>query len=189
MARWLGTVAVALLALPGCGQKPAAEAPGTPTPGTPSAPSFSSTEWGFQADFPSEPVKQTRAIKNPSGDTVRVAQFAAGPPQRICLITVAETKIDPGAGREEIERRFDTLEQLAVRRDGGRITASKATALDGQHPGREFSAEFTEPESHHLRCRAYLVGSRMYQVIVMGSGPGPADAPADGFLDSFRLTK
>jgi hypothetical protein len=71
---------------------------------------------------------------------------------------------------------------------GGRPLGAKPIRLDG-HPGREFQVDgFTADEkpSHHF-CRLYLVGNRLYNVIVIVPEENANAPEVNRFLDSFAL--
>ena len=178
-------LAATLAIVLGCDNRPASQ---TPEPkSTPHQPrAFTSEVWKFRADFPAAPKQDKKTLQSPRGEPIQVVQFMVASADKCCVVSVADTMIDPGAGNDEIERRFDLLQEQATRRDGGKITASKKITPDG-HPGREFLAAFTEPEPHQIRSQAYLVGNRMYQVTVMGTSSYSTSKEAETFMRSFQL--
>jgi hypothetical protein len=75
-----------------------------------------------------------------------------------------------------------------LRNGNATLSSEKKISLPGGHHGREILANLNDKKGQ-IRARVYLVGSRMYQVMVMGI-PGFVSAPdADTFLSSFELKK
>ncbi len=72
----------------------------------------------------------------------------------------------------------------------GKLLAKRNITLQG-HPGREFSASFTAPNKAPglYRARAYLVGARLYQVILCGPEAEIAGDAGDRIFKSFALLR
>jgi hypothetical protein len=88
---------------------------------------------------------------------------------------------------ETIQNRLDGARDGAIRNVGGTQKSSSPITLNGKYPGREFSASITQPKKGQVRARVYLVGSRFYQVMVMGTDSFATNSKADEFLNSFQV--
>jgi hypothetical protein len=105
-------------------------------------------------------------------------------------IGVADLPIPDGETAAQIQDRLDGARDGAVRNINGTLTSSSSITLGKQkYPGREFHATITKPKVGQVRARVYLVGKRVYQVIVMGTNEYATSKEATAFLDSFRLTE
>jgi hypothetical protein len=89
----------------------------------------------------------------------------------------------------------DPATMLAGARDGavananGQLVSDVEVTLNG-YPGREFSAAVTQNgQEFVLRQRVYMVGNRLYQVLVLVP-KGEEDSPeVEAFFQSFQLTE
>jgi hypothetical protein len=78
------------------------------------------------------------------------------------------------------------------------VEASKGTLLSGtrlnlgRHPGREFTAEVPlgdEPKAGRLRCRIFLVGRRVYQIIAITPKADSNARAIEDYFKSFKITQ
>jgi hypothetical protein len=88
----------------------------------------------------------------------------------------------------------DAAPMLAGARDGGvgnvngQLVSDAEVTLNG-YPGREFSASVTQAgQEMMLRERVYLVGNRLYQVLVLVPKGQENSTEVEDFLQSFQLT-
>jgi hypothetical protein len=88
---------------------------------------------------------------------------------------------------KEIEDRLVGAQNGAVNKLGGTLIQDKKIQLGERHPGRVFLADL--PDKRQLHERLYLVGGRLYQVLVLGEKAWVETREADQFLDSFALLK
>ncbi len=87
------------------------------------------------------------------------------------------------------QRVLDGSRDGAVANVQGRLIQERAVTL-GEHPGRELTIEAnpnTEDRAQ-VRVRLYLVGSRLYQVLVVVPRDRPDPGTTEQFLESFTLT-
>jgi hypothetical protein len=83
-----------------------------------------------------------------------------------------------------IKQVFDSSRTGAVANLKGKLSSEKDIKL-GDHPGREIQIEVAGKRL--FRVRVYLVGQRLYQVVVFGTKEAATSKLADRFLDSFKL--
>jgi hypothetical protein len=146
---------------------------------------FKSAAGKYSVHMPSEP-KEKKQTSGPLSITLQIAEgkhdsyFVVSH----CDIPAAELK------KGNAEKRLDQACLGAVETAGGELRGDKKKiTLDGKHPGREIVIE--KKGEVIARMRIYLVDNRLYQVMVLGSGPTFAAKEKDVglFLDSFRLIK
>jgi hypothetical protein len=94
-----------------------------------------------------------------------------------------------GANESEAmtQRRLDGAREGAVRNVNGALIREARIRLHGRDPGREIEANLPHNRGI-LRARVYIVGRRMYQVMVVGTPAWAHSADANRFLDSLSRT-
>ena len=168
---------VLLLALAAAAAGTAAARPDAPA-------EFASKDWKFAAKFPAEPKKQEQKAAG-----VAFTMFATEDKNGAYMVGVGDMPIGDNETAEQTKARLDGAEAGAIKNVGGKLKDSKDVALGKQkHPGREFTATIAKPVEGEVRARIYLVGKRMYQVMVVGTKEYANSPAATAFLDSFRLT-
>ncbi|MBY0459567.1 MAG: hypothetical protein K2V38_19780 [Gemmataceae bacterium] len=166
MPRLLIAVAVVgLTALPGC-RKPV---------------EYTSQQYKFSAVFPGTPKETDQTTAG-----VKVKMFAVESRNGMCGVAVSDMPIPAGEPADVTQGRLDGARDGAVRNVGGALKTSSPVTLGG-HPGREFTATITSPAAGFLRSRVYLVGTRMYQVVVVGTESYANSAECTNFLNSLKL--
>ena len=71
---------------------------------------------------------------------------------------------------------------------GGTFKSESKIELDGKHPGREILADIPS-KGGAVRARVYLVGTRLYQIMVVGKKGFEESADTLKFLNSLKLTQ
>ena len=163
------TVAVSLIAATGC-KRPMTE--------------FTSTEYKFKASFPSKPTEQEQTASG-----IKFKMFATESKNGAYMVWVADIPIPANESDAMLQQRLDGARDGAIKNVGGTQKSSSASTLAGKYPGREFSAGITQPTEGLLRARIYLVGTRLYQVMVIGIDSYANSSEATAFLNSFKLTE
>ena len=82
---------------------------------------------------------------------------------------------------------YDSSRDGAVANLEGKLATEKDIKL-GDYSGREIRIEVAGG-IRLFRARVFLVGQRLYQVVVFGTKESASSKDADKFLDSFRLTE
>ncbi|MBI1832244.1 MAG: hypothetical protein HYR84_12435 [Planctomycetes bacterium] len=146
-------------------------------------------EGRFAVAMPSTPIKKEQQVKTAKGELRVTVWIADGRLDSSFVVSYSDyPKADVKAGDEE--KRLDQACQGAVEKSRGKLRGDeKPIKLAGKHPGREITIE--KDGETIARMRVYLVENRLYQVMVLGSGPIFAAKEKDVgvFLDSFRLIK
>jgi hypothetical protein len=144
---------------------------------------FTSPPGRFTINGPGTPQEKSSDVKTAAG-TVKLHQFVFTSGARAFIASYTDYPSSPPKGGEA--KMLKSAEDGFVRNVQGTVTRAKAIKL-GAHPGREF--DLKTANNLEMSARIYLVGPRLYQVVV-GSPVGqhgPTETKA--FLDSFRLTK
>jgi hypothetical protein len=143
---------------------------------------FTSTEYKFKARFPGKPKVESQS---PHG--VPTKMFAVERSDGIYGVAVSDMPIPANESEAMIQTRLDGARDGAIRNIGGVQKSSSAITLNGKYPGREFTASITKPKQGQVRARVFLVGTRLYQVMVMGTDSYATSAEANEFLNSFDV--
>jgi hypothetical protein len=146
---------------------------------------FESKDWKFSAQFPDKPKEVDQSAVG-----VKFKMFMTESKNGAAMIGVADVPIPANETADMIQARLDGARDGAIKNVGGQLLSSKAITLGKKkYPGREFSAKATKPVEGLLRARIYLVGTRLYQVVVMGTKEYATSKETDAFLDSFQVTE
>jgi hypothetical protein len=163
--------------------------PPPPEPAKPLAAgkAFTSPEGRFRVRFPEAPRERTQKVTSLAGP-IEVHMFGVDRGDVAYLAFYNDYSVDPA--QLDPEGVLEAVVQGALSTSKARLTAKRDVHL-GDYPGREYRAELALPDGRAAtsKSRIYLVGTRLYQVLVV-SAQGKEDAKAiDAFLDSFALVK
>jgi hypothetical protein len=145
---------------------------------------FTSTEWKFKAKFPGKPKQGEQTVMG-----VKVQMFSVEQKEGVYGVGVSDMPMPAGVTAGNKEGMLDGARDGSIRNVNGKLKWSAPTFLAGnyQWPGREFAAMITQPTQGQIRSRIYLVGKRLYQVVVVGTDGYATSAQSTEFLDSFQL--
>jgi hypothetical protein len=144
---------------------------------------FSSPEGGFSVRLLGKPAY--------SKTTVGVAKelhhmFTDGTPQGVYLISYQENPNLEGASPQGLSTALETGRDGLINGLKGKLVECKETKLDKKHPGLSFRMTIPAAQGE-ARCRHYLVGTRLYQVMALGTPEFAGSDQATRVLDSFKL--
>ncbi|HLW67652.1 MAG TPA: hypothetical protein VKS79_20210 [Gemmataceae bacterium] len=119
-------------------------------------------------------LKQYLAMVAPSGsDLVYLVAYNDFPEAAIA-----------GADKELM---LDSVRDGGAKTFGGKIVSDKKITLGKEkYAGREFVAEKSD-ESRVYRSRAYVAGSRLYQIVIIAPKDVATNKETDKYFDSFKL--
>lgn len=134
---------------------------------------------GFTAAFPSEPQQRSHAVETQSG-TIDMHSYALELDQIALFIGVC----DYGAKADgtDVDAMLEDAKNGALQSSSSQLLRESKITL-GSHHGLEYESE---AEGTHYRARIYIVGTKMYQTLVVYPTASPYD-DAQRFLDSFQL--
>ncbi len=147
---------------------------------------YTSKEGRFSANMPGAPVETTKQVNSDFQVTTVIAEGRHDSYFVVSFSDLPEKELKKGP----IEKRLEHACKGAVEKSGGKLRGDeKPIKLDGKHPGREIVIE--KNGEIIAKMRIFLVDRRLYQVMVLGTGPifAPKEKDVGSFLDSFRLNK
>jgi hypothetical protein len=145
---------------------------------------FVSKDWKFAVKFPDKPKEKTQ--DGPMG--IKMTSFSIESKNGALVVGVADMPIGENETEQMTQERLDGSRDGAIKNVGGKFVSSDKITLGKQkYPGREYTATLTKPVEGQMKCKTYIVGKRLYQVIVMGTNDFATSKEADKFLESFRL--
>jgi hypothetical protein len=142
---------------------------------------FSSKDGKFKAQFPGEPMTKTIDAAGVKAKTFTVEEKNGG-----YVVSYADLPIPADEGADLIEKRLDGSRDGMVKNIRGTLTGEKKIKLADKYPGREITADLPGKKGV-IRARIYIVGKRLYQVLVIGTEDTAKSADATKFLESFQL--
>lgn len=137
----------------------------------------------FKATFPGTPKKIKRTLTQ-NGMTLKIDYTGYEVENGVYAVTYCDYPAGhvKNLGADNV---LTGARNGAAASVGGMITSHKTISL-GQHKGQE--VKITDAaKGMETRNRMYLVGDRMYQVMVVRKGGSTDDAKAEEFFDSFEL--
>lgn len=142
----------------------------------------------FSVLMPGKPVKTDQEMQTAFGKLVN-HMFLLQSGEAVYMVSYGDFP-EPVSDPAVIKRMLDSARDNAIQATSGRLKEEKEIKLGG-HTGRELLVVLP---AGLTRARAYWVGKRLYQVVVlMPEGKGAAGEKAREetmakFLDSFALT-
>jgi hypothetical protein len=142
---------------------------------------FTSAEGKFTAQMPGTPTEKTQMAAGITFKMYMVETRSGG-----MVVGVADMPIGANESEAMIQQRLDGARDGAVKNINGTLAGSSQITLAGKYPGRELTANLPENKGI-LKARIYLVGARMYQVMVLGNAAYVNSENAGKFFDSFSV--
>jgi hypothetical protein len=136
--------------------------------------------------LPGEPERRKIRTKSASGVELEQHSFVVGIKTTAYLISYQDDANLVNAGARVIARALDNARDVTVAILKGKLKAEKSIKFAG-YPGREIQIE--TPKLGIYRARVYVVGKRLYQVVVLGPEKFALSRESSRYLDSFKLTK
>lgn len=144
---------------------------------------FASKEGDFAVKLPGKPAYEKTMV----GDAEEVQhQFTVGQPQGVYLISYQENPNLEEGTPEQMTAALESGRDRLLEAFRGKLVESKETTLDKKHPGLEFSLTIPAAKGE-ARCRFYMVGTRLYQVMALGTPEFVKSRKSTEVLDSFKL--
>ncbi|MGD0940736.1 MAG: hypothetical protein ABR905_13610 [Terracidiphilus sp.] len=168
----------------GVGALLGAQTPSTPSAAVPAAPTtdwknYSYAEDGFSASFPSAPEFSKRDVPTEKGSFELRSYLVEFEPVALFAGVCDYGSAIAGMDTEKV---LHGAEDGALKNSNSHLISDKKTTF-GVYHALTFEAE---SDTAHFSARIYLVGSTLYQTLVVY----PIGKPYDGasrFLDSFQL--
>jgi hypothetical protein len=145
---------------------------------------FTSKEGKFTVLFPGKPKETKRTLQSPFGP-VELNSFSVSPLQPVSTYVVIFSDYPANFEKKSDADFLDSSRDGSVKNSGGKLLSEKKLTLD-KYPGRELLLEAPN-QGGLFRQRIFIVGNRLYQLIVGGAEEVAKSKGADKFLDSFKL--
>jgi len=160
-------VVVLFAALSGCQQKPFKP--------------YSSADGKFETIFPGEP-KVT--VTGAAGIVVKM--YSVETWSKTYMVGWSDVPIPKWESESRTKSRlFDARDGALNAVNAKSNGTTKVITLDNRFPGIEFGGEAS---GKHVRARAYIVGHRLYQVLVVGNSPElMTNQDAEDFFNAFKV--
>jgi hypothetical protein len=147
----------------GCGEKPLTE--------------YSNPAGKFKILFPGSPHTQTvKGLNN-----INVNVFSVESSSGAYVLNYYDSPL-PLAGvpvSEEVKGFYSGL--------NGQKQTENAITLQEKYSGAEHTGTVTKPKNFNARGRSFIVGNRVYNVVVIGDAEKVKSETATKFLDSFKV--
>jgi hypothetical protein len=143
---------------------------------------FKSVEGQFSVLMPGTPKKQNL---NASG--ISTTAYAIEEKEGAYVVVFADMPIPARESAMQTQLRLEGARDGMLMSTNARLTSEGPLLLAGKYPGREMNADLPERKGI-LRARLYVVGQRLYQIMVAGRATWARTSQADQFLDSLAVT-
>jgi hypothetical protein len=149
--------------------------------GTPEFKEFSSKDGRFKILMPGTPKEQTQKAVG-----VDVKLYMVETRQGAYMASYADMPVPTNESDEQIQTRLDGARDGSVRNVNAKLLSTSNITL-GKCPGRSYDAELPGGKGV-VRGNIYMSGTRLYQVMVVGTKSFVDSADSKKFLDSFAIT-
>jgi len=149
---------------------------------------YVSTAGKYKVQMPGTPKEETQNLKGPNGENLSLSTATVTKRDGGFAVMFSDLSIPAGESEEQTQMRLDVSREGALKTIKGKLIKETKIALDGKYPGRDIEAASPDGKQS-VRMRIYYVGTRLYQVMLVGTPTSIASPDAAKFLDSFALTK
>jgi hypothetical protein len=148
---------------------------------------FTSNELGFSILMPGMPKGRSEKVPSPLGE-LTVKGFVVETNQGKAAWMVTSTDYPAGTVKADNQDAIlDGVVKGSTEGVKGKLLTQSKITLGKKHPGRSMQTDVPNTGIYH--ARVYLVGDRLYQVIMLGPKELATSPDATKFLDSFKLLK
>lgn len=141
-----------------------------------------SAEQGFSVGLPGKPKLDTQKLVTVAGTLqVHTTRYDAGSD---LVLSVTFTEYPKDFVKVPMDHLFEGMRKEMAGADG-RVLKEEKIELES-HPGREWRIEAGKLV---VRARVYLVGTKVYQVMINGSKDAVGGSAAEDLFRTFKLEK
>ena len=144
---------------------------------------FLSPEGGFKVKLSGTPKKQKQQVSG-----IEINTYTVQKGDDTMVVAYSDLPIPLNEPVEKVQDRLDGSRVGMLKNSNAVLVEEDKIQLAGGHPGREIRATLADQKGE-LRARFWLVGNRLYQVLVTGPPTFTDSTEATTFLQSFELTK
>jgi hypothetical protein len=145
---------------------------------------FMSRPFRFSVQMPGRPTQAEQNVPTAVGD-VKMTRFTVEISQKLAYMVAVADYPAGSANANNQDAILDGAANGAATSLRGRINTKEPITLNGRHPGRHIEVDV--PGLGVYRSHLYLVGDRLYQLVIVGSRADVTSRIANQFLASLRL--
>ncbi|MFO0957525.1 MAG: hypothetical protein U0800_08675 [Isosphaeraceae bacterium] len=149
---------------------------------------FADEAGGFRVAFPGEPKSQETKVPGPAGSgELDVHSFVYEERGRAYLVSYNDY---PAIDADKVGEFLDEVMTGSVQKFKGKLGSKRDIKL-GTSPGKDYQYTIPGPKGDTIagRSRIYLVGNRLYQLVLIGDEAFVKSKDANSYLDSFEITR
>lgn len=146
---------------------------------------FASQEGRFAIRLPGKPKYEKVPIAE--GKTTQ-HQFTVGGEQGAYVVSYQDNDNLAGGTVDDLKRALESGRDRLKQVFRGELLENKEIELDKKHPGLDFRLTIPQAKGE-ARCRMYMVDTRLYQVMVIGTPEFVADDEVTQVIESFELAE
>ena len=143
----------------------------------------------FSILLPGTPQEAKQSVQTPGG-AVELHLFAIELKNNAGAYILAFADYPAATVKEKGAEQLltESRQAMLANTPGAKLAGEKKITFDG-HPGREVSIETSKPQPGIMRDKMYLVGNRLYQIMIAGPKEKVESREADKVFDSFKVTQ
>ncbi len=157
-----------------------------PAIGEPKFQEFNSKDGGFKVLMPGKPVERIQEQKSAAG-ILKFTMYIVDLGQMASYIAAFNDFPDKVIEALPVAKHLDNCRDGNIKSFGKLISEKKITFGRQKHSGREILLEKADKTAQY-RARIYLVGNRLYQIVLVGPREVVQADTATKYLESFQLT-
>lgn len=146
---------------------------------------FKSEAGKFSVQLPGKPEEEVTEVGTAKQ---KQYQFSVGTEQGAYIVSYQDNPNLQGSTSKELAAALQSGRDRLIDVFRGKLLESKSTTLDKTHPGLNFRISIPQAKGE-ARCRFYMVGTRLYQIMAIGVPEFANSKQATEIMDSFKLTK
>lgn len=146
---------------------------------------FESEKGEFKIRLPGKPSHETTEVGN-AKETQH--QFLVGTEQGAYIVSYQDNPNLAGSTPAQLTAALESGRDRLVEVFGGKLLKSEEVQLDKTHPGLDFRVTIPQAKGE-ARCRFYMVGTRLYQILVVGAPEFTKSEQATAVIESFKLLR
>jgi hypothetical protein len=144
---------------------------------------FESKDGKYKIAFPAKPEEKTKEVEAPPPIGTITLHVASLDVKRDAAFMVVYNDYPEAVGKTAAQK---VLRAVQDHSQGAGKLIAQGEVGDGNPPAREY---VIEKDGNFYRARSYLVGLRLYQVVVVGKSIEIVTSkPADDFIASFEIS-
>jgi len=146
---------------------------------------FADAAGRLSIQFPAPPRREVVPVLREDTDDLQVVVFSARHDGRTWVASYSDLA-RPAADPTHAEAVLDHSRDGVAAHARGTVADEKRIAIE-KSPGRSFTLNMAGGSA--AKVRLFLVGNRLYHLMVIGTPTGLGDPSVPAFLDSLKLTR